>query len=228
VIILFNDYNNGRNAERFNTPFQRSYKTIQKQAVAEIIEKKSRFIAHSAPASEEQQAIDFISQIKSKYYDATHNVYAYILRDNNIMRYSDDGEPSGTAGVPTLEVLRKEGIVDAVVVITRYFGGTMLGAGGLVRAYTKSAKCGIDASGILQRIFCNQYTLNTEYIFLSKIQKEISSIGCILGEITYTNRVFINVSVPYYIKNFEDKITDISNGQVIIKKQIEGSFIDVI
>ena len=112
------------------------YKTIELEADDFFIEKKSRFIGYAKPIKTQQEALDFIAKIKSKHWDATHNVYAYVLRENNIQRYSDDGEPGGTAGVPMLDVLLKEGVVDACVVGTRYFGGTLLGAGGLVRAYS--------------------------------------------------------------------------------------------
>ena len=109
------------------------YKTVEKFGEDFFIEKKSKFIGYACPVKSRQEADDFISKIKTKHWDATHNVYAYVLRENNIQRYSDDGEPSGTAGVPVLDVILKEGLVDVYVVATRYFGGTLLGAGGLVR-----------------------------------------------------------------------------------------------
>ena len=111
----------------------KEYKTVEFESKDEFIEKKSRFIGYVKPVKTQEEATEFINAIKSKHWDATHNVSAYVLRDNNIQRSSDDGEPSGTAGVPTLDVLLKEGIVDTCVVVTRYFGGTLLGAGGLIR-----------------------------------------------------------------------------------------------
>ena len=112
----------------------KEYKTVEKENNDEFIEKKSRFIGYIKPVKTQEEAVEFINSIKSRHWDATHNVYAYVLRENNIQRYSDDGEPSGTAGVPVLDVLLKNELVDVCVVVTRYFGGTMLGAGGLVCA----------------------------------------------------------------------------------------------
>ena len=112
------------------------YKTIRNAAEDEFVEKRSRFIGHALPVTTEEEALAFIAEMKSKYWDASHNVYAYILREGGIQRFSDDGEPQGTAGIPTLDVLRKEGLTDLVVVVTRYFGGILLGGGGLVRAYS--------------------------------------------------------------------------------------------
>ncbi len=204
-----------------------SYKTLKKECQDEFIEKKSRFIGYACPVTTEQQALDFINKINKKHYDATHNVYAYVLKDNNIRRYSDDGEPSGTAGVPVLDVILKEGLTDVCVVATRYFGGIMLGAGGLVRAYTKSAKVGIDACGILERKFCYQCEMKCDYTLLGKIQSEIIAYGCIPGEVEYTDKVRIHCFIPYDITGFDERITDITNGKTIIKIKKEGRFIDV-
>ena len=203
-----------------------NYKTVKKQATSEIIEKKSRFIAHILPITAEQQALDFIHSLKTKYYDASHNVYAYILRCDNIQRYSDDGEPSGTAGIPTLDVIRKENLVDVCVVITRYFGGTLLGAGGLVRAYTKAAKSGIDDAGILERKLCYEYKVTADYTLLGKIQNEAANLGCVSGEVEYKENVTLTFFVPHNITCFEEKMIDITNGRAIITKELEGRFID--
>ncbi len=124
-----------------------SYFSLEKESFTEFTEKKSVFYGSAKPVSTEEEALSFIASVRKKYSDATHNVYAYVLRDNNISRFSDDGEPHGTAGLPVLDVLRKEGITDAVIVVTRYFGGILLGAGGLVRAYTASAKSAVDEAG---------------------------------------------------------------------------------
>ncbi len=148
---------------------QQSYKTIEKYAADEFVERKSRFIGYISPVQTEEEAMEFIGQIRSKHWDATHNVYAYVLRDGNIRRYSDDGEPSGTAGVPVLDVLQKEGLTDAVVVVTRYFGGIMLGAGGLVRAYSHGAKIAVDAAQTLWMHPCTLFQLQMEYPMYGKI-----------------------------------------------------------
>ena len=122
------------------------YKTIQAQAEAEFIERKSRFIGQIAPVSTEEDAVAFVNAIRERHREATHNCYAYVLREGLKSRFSDDGEPSGTAGRPILEVLQREGLTDVAVVVTRYFGGILLGAGGLVRAYAQGAKAAVDAA----------------------------------------------------------------------------------
>lgn len=202
------------------------YKTVKKADVAEIVEKKSRFISHVTPVSKESDAISFINSLKSKHWDASHNVYAYVLKDNNIQRYSDDGEPSGTAGIPTLDVIRKEGLIDVCIVTTRYFGGTLLGAGGLVRAYTKCAKCGIDAAQILNRILCYEYSIKADYTLLGKIQNKAAELGCIAGDVEYTDCVSLKYFVPFNIINFKEQIIDATNGRAIITKEIEGRYIN--
>lgn len=125
------------------------YITVADKGTGEIVEKRSRFIANVFPIKTEAEAIDIINSLKKEYWDARHNVYAYTLREGNICRYSDDGEPSGTAGVPTLDVLKKRNIVDCLVVVTRYFGGVLLGTGGLVRAYTAAANEGLEKARVI-------------------------------------------------------------------------------
>lgn len=122
------------------------YTTIEGYAQAEFVERRSRFIGSILPVTCEEDALAFLTQKREQYWDATHNVYAYILRDGQLRRYSDDGEPQGTAGIPVLDVLQKEGLTDVAVVVTRYFGGVLLGAGGLVRAYSHGAKIAVDAA----------------------------------------------------------------------------------
>ncbi|MBO4501532.1 MAG: YigZ family protein [Clostridia bacterium] len=140
-----------------------AYLSLCAAADAEFTERKSVFIGFAAPVTTEQEALEYIASRRKRYADATHNVYAYILRENNICRFSDDGEPHGTAGLPVLDVLRKEGVTDAVVVVTRYFGGILLGAGGLVRAYTASAKQAIDAAGRAEWAVCTHFAVSSDY-----------------------------------------------------------------
>ena len=131
----------------------KKYKILYKEGEAEISEKKSRFIAHIAPAQTEEEAQAFIEKIKKQYWDARHNCWAYIIGQNkNIQRYSDDGEPQGTAGIPILEVIKKNDLTDCAVVVTRYFGGILLGAAGLTRAYTKGAVIAINAAGTVEKV----------------------------------------------------------------------------
>ena len=141
------------------------YKTLGHYAAEEYIVKKSRFIGYAKPVKTEKEALDFIAEISKKHWDATHNVYAYSLREGGIKRYSDDGEPQGTAGMPVLNVLTQEEVTDCVVVVTRYFGGILLGGGGLVRAYTHSAKIGVDAAEIITLVPWSVCTIQCDYTF---------------------------------------------------------------
>ncbi|MGN1097769.1 MAG: YigZ family protein, partial [Clostridia bacterium] len=172
-----------------------NYKTVKQFGSAEMIEKKSRFIGYCCPVKTEDEALEFINAIKAKHREATHNVYAYIVRENNIMRYSDDGEPGGTAGMPTLEVLRKEGLTDVAVVVTRYFGGVLLGAGGLVRAYGKSARLGVDAAVRIEKLMCRIYSVKTDYSMYGKLQYAVLEGGYILKDTLFTDVVELIVCV---------------------------------
>lgn len=185
------------------------YKTVAKGAQAELIERKSRFIATVRPVATESEALGLIEEMRTQYRDATHNVYAYIIGENNIMRYSDDGEPSGTAGVPVLEVLRKEGLIDVAVVVTRYFGGTLLGAGGLVRAYGACAKRGVDASGIVTRTLCDLVKVSCDYTTFGKVQYETLGGGYLVKDTVYAGDVTLYVytkvdETQRYITDMQD------------------------
>ena len=193
-----------------------NYKTVKKGAYDEFVEKKSRFIGYVKPVTTENDAIEFVNAVKAKHRDATHNCYAYIVRDNNIMRYSDDGEPAGTAGMPILDVLRKEDLTDVCVVVTRYFGGTLLGTGGLVRAYTKGAQVGLDAAERIEKLFCNIYSVKCDYSLMGSLQYAISEDGeYILKDTLFTD----NVEFIVYVKvddaqRFEKMIENKSSGQI--------------
>ncbi|MBC8569388.1 IMPACT family protein [Zongyangia hominis] len=146
----------------------KDYITLKKRDQDEFVERRSRFIGTATPVQTEEEALAFISELRSKYWDASHNVYAYILRDGTV-RYCDDGEPQGTAGVPVLDVLQKEGLTDLCVVVTRYFGGILLGGGGLVRAYSHGAKIAIDAAGRKPMSVCKIYDLEMDYSMYGKV-----------------------------------------------------------
>jgi len=171
------------------------YKTVLNNAEAEMIERKSRFIGYCRPVRSQDEAVQFINEIRAMHRQATHNVYAYVLREDNIMRYSDDGEPAGTAGVPVLEVIKKEGLTDICVVVTRYFGGILLGAGGLVRAYGKSAKLGIDAAERIEKIYCKLYLIRCDYSTYGKLEYAINTKGYILKDCVFENDVCMTVGV---------------------------------
>ena len=185
------------------------YKTVAEQSESLLIEKKSKFIANVKPVDNEQDALDFLAEMRSKYSDATHNVYAYVIDENNIYRYSDDGEPSGTAGMPVLDAIRKSGLVDVIVVVTRYFGGTLLGTGGLVHTYGQSAKQGLIASKIVKRQLCDILNVKVDYSLLGKMQHEIMANGYILEDTMYEDSVTFVISTP--VADTEKIIGDLIN-----------------
>jgi len=194
------------------------YKTISKEATVEMEEKKSRFIANVKPVSSEEEALEFINNIRAKYWDATHNVYAYYISGENIIqRFSDDGEPSGTAGMPVLEVIKRMELKDLVVVVTRYFGGILLGASGLVRAYSKSAALGIEAAGIVTKKLCRLINIVVDYSAFGKIQNKIMNEGYSIKDIQYAQDVEISVLIPLEDVNaFIEYVNDAANGNVLI------------
>ncbi|MDP4181218.1 MAG: YigZ family protein [Bacillota bacterium] len=196
----------------------KEYKTVLNEAAAEIEEKKSRFIATVKPIKTEDEAIEFINKLKANYWDATHNVYAYYIGGNNIIqRFSDDGEPSGTAGMPVLEVIKRTGLQDVAVVVTRYFGGTLLGAAGLIRAYSKSAAAGIDAAYIARRELCREINIIVEYTGFGKVQNMLIAGGYIIKNIIYEQDVELSVYIPVDIKEeFIDKLTELTNARAIV------------
>ncbi|MFQ9309867.1 MAG: YigZ family protein [Paraclostridium sordellii] len=189
------------------------YKTLHEFGVDEIIIEKSTFIGYAKPISTEEEAVEFINEIKKKHKDATHNVWAYTVGQNmNIQRYSDDGEPQGTAGIPTLEVIKKEDLRDIVVVVTRYFGGIKLGAGGLVRAYTKGAKIGLEAAKIIQKVNYQEVKIKIDYNQLGKVQNEIMNMGYFIKDTIYEDNVEIIVySKQDKLEEIINKITDITS-----------------
>lgn len=190
------------------------YKTVEKFGEDFFIEKKSKFIGYACPVKSRQEADDFISKIKTKHWDATHNVYAYVLRENNIHRYSDDGEPSGTAGVPVLDVILKEGLVDVCVVATRYFGGTLLGAGGLVRAYSHTSKIGLEAAGIITMAECSIMSVKVDYSFYDRLLLLLSDNGCNIIDTQFSDYVCVTFSLKADgVQNLNSKLTDLSNGR---------------
>lgn len=188
------------------------YRTVKNNGSAELTIKRSRFIATVKPVSTEKEATDFINELRQKYWDATHNVYAYIIEENNIMRYSDDGEPTGTAGMPVLDILKREGLTNLVVVVTRYFGGILLGTGGLVHAYSHSAKAGVAAAQMIDMVLCRELTIKCDYTLLGKIQNEIRKWNIIEGETAYTDSVEIILYIP--VGEFEQvkaAVTELTN-----------------
>ncbi|MFA9422552.1 MAG: YigZ family protein, partial [Sedimentibacter sp.] len=172
------------------------YKSIHKIGRDEIIINKSKFIGSVSPVSSEDEALEFIGKIKKEFKDATHNVYAYVIGENsNIQRYSDDKEPSGTAGMPVLNVIMQENLKNVVVVVTRYFGGVLLGVGGLVRAYTKAAKIGLESGIIVEKNLYNHVTFPIDYTLLGKMENELIKNKFIVKEKIYGDKVLFHLVV---------------------------------
>lgn len=195
------------------------YRTIYKKGVDEIIINKSRFIGYSLPIDNEDDALSFIEEIKTLHRDATHNVYGYVLGDDNsVQRYSDDGEPNGTAGIPVLEVIKKEDLRNVVVVVTRYFGGIKLGTGGLIRAYTKGAKIGIEAGIIVDKVLFKKMKVRVDYTLYGKVENYLKNNGIIIEDTIYDDAVNIILYIDYEKYNsFINIMEDLTSGTVIVK-----------
>ncbi len=193
------------------------YKTIAERCEARFIEKKSEFIGYLAPVETEEQAVEFINEIRSMHRKATHNCYAYILRDNSAARHSDDGEPSGTAGVPIYEVLRKEGLTDVVCVVTRYFGGVLLGAGGLVRAYTHGAKDAVDTAKIKVMALAEQLELSVEYSLYGRLPQIFAEFDVRVISEDFADHVKILLYVREDLaEKLRKKLIDCCNGKIVV------------
>lgn len=204
----------------------KQYKTIYEKAEASFEERKSEFIGYLCPCETEQQALDFLEEIRQKHRKATHNCYAYLLRENNIARYSDDGEPSGTAGMPILEVLKKEGVTDICCVVTRYYGGILLGAGGLVRAYGKAVSLALEQAKPRIVTYAAKLELSLSYSLYGRIPGILASFGAITEREIFEEDVKVTVFVP--IQNHQalkDALIDRCHGQIVIK-DMQNSWAD--
>lgn len=196
-----------------------SYRCVYTGGVGEIVEKKSRFIATVRPIESEESALEIIESIKKQYWDAAHNCTAYVLGLNDeIQRCSDDGEPAKTAGRPMLDVLLGEGIHNVLVVVTRYFGGTLLGTGGLVRAYQGAVKEGLNQSVIINKCFGKKIKITTDYNGIGKLQYITNQMEITTINTNYTDIVEIMVLVPFsVIKVLKDKIIEATLGKALIE-----------
>lgn len=203
-----------------------NYYTISKPANASFVEKRSEFIGYIAPVKTNDEAVDFVNSIKAMHRKAKHNVYAYILRNDNISRYSDDGEPQGTAGVPVLDVLQKRGFTDVCVVVTRYFGGILLGGGGLVRAYSHAASLACDAAHIMNMCLCRRLKIKTDYGMYGKISYILPNYDTITVNSDFGTEVTLEILVLSEKKNALLKdITEITNGSADVD-ELEELFED--
>ena len=195
------------------------YKTVLNRASGEFTERRSRFIGHAMPVKTEEEAIAFINELKAKYWDASHNVYAYTLRDGQIKRYSDDGEPQGTAGIPTLDVLLKSGVTDTVVVVTRYFGGVLLGAGGLVRAYSHGASLALEQAEIVTMRECLLAELSCDYNQYGRLQALVPECGGVVDDAQFTDQVKICFHITgEELERLQPRLADATCGTVTVTK----------
>ena len=172
-----------------------NYFTVSKPSTASFTEKRSEFIGQIAPVRTNDEAVEFINSVKAQHRKAKHNVYAYVLRKDNISRYSDDGEPQGTAGTPVLDVLLKRGLTDVCIVVTRYFGGILLGGGGLVRAYSHTASLACDSAEIMNMCLCRKIKIKTDYNMYGKVSYILPSFDVITVNSDFTADVSIELLV---------------------------------
>ena len=191
-----------------------AYKIPAGDAEAEFVEKKSRFIGRIWVTETEEEALARIKDMRQKHWDATHNVYAYIIRDGPT-RYTDDGEPQGTAGMPVLEVLRSSGVENVCCVVTRYFGGTLLGTGGLVRAYGKAARDALQLAGIAQKQVWKLLDMILPYSFFERLRQEVERFGGIVSDTEYSADIRLHVLLPAeQAPAFSARVIDLTRGAV--------------
>lgn len=191
--------------------------TLARRASAEMEEKKSIFIGTAAPVSSEEEARAMIAEMRKTYHDATHNVYAYMLDGGAVARYSDDGEPQGTAGVPVLNVLKMSGATDLCVVVTRYFGGILLGAGGLVRAYSASAKLALDTAGLVTMAQYAILAVRVSYSDYQRVTVQLPKMGVTEDGADFDSLVTVRVGVPVgRVEEITRTLTELTNGRVSV------------
>lgn len=200
----------------------KDYITIEGEAQAEFVERKSRFIGYCRHVETETEALAFVEQLKKQNWDAAHNVFAYSLREGQLKRCSDDGEPQGTAGVPVLDVLQKSGVVDVCMVVTRYFGGILLGAGGLVRAYSHGASIALEAAKKLHMTPCTRLSLDMDYGWYGKVSYILPQYNILVEESSFTDRVSMTLLIKSSRKEkFQADLVELTNGCVVPKEIIE-------
>jgi uncharacterized YigZ family protein len=194
------------------------FKSVLHEAEAEIVIKKSRFIGHVSPITNEEEAIAFVGRVKKLHSSATHNCFAYLIGERDeIQKQSDDGEPSGTAGKPILDVIKHQGLSNVAVVVTRYFGGVMLGAGGLIRAYTDGAVAGLAAAEPIYQVSHREVLLHIAYTWLGKVENELRHRNVMLGETRFTDRVTVCCyPLAEEADAFTAWLTDLTQGQGVV------------
>lgn len=204
------------------------YKTVRQAGSKEIVIKKSRFIGHVMPVEAEEEAVAFIEEIKKKHWNATHNCSAYMIGERDeIQKQSDDGEPSGTAGKPILEVIRNQGRKNVAIVVTRYFGGIMLGAGGLIRAYTDGAVAAIESGEPITRVLHREIFVELDYTWLGKVENELRNRGVRMGETNFADTVTLTcLPLDGDAENFMSWMVDLTQGQSLITEGERLYFIE--
>ena len=192
-----------------------AYQTIAHEAAQAFVERRSRFIGYAKPVRTEEEALAFLEEIRTRHWDATHNVFAYSLRQGNLRRYSDDGEPQGTAGVPVLDVLQKSGVTDAVLVVTRYFGGVLLGAGGLVRAYSHAASLALQAGEVITMQLCKTARVMCDYNQYGRVSSLIPECGGVVDDTQFTDCVQLTFHMTEeQLSALSRRLADATCGQV--------------
>ncbi len=195
------------------------YITVRAEGADQFVEKKSRFIGSCRPVSTEEEALEFIAGLKSRYWDASHNVYAYILREGNIQRFSDDGEPQGTAGIPVIEAMKKSGVTDAVVVATRYFGGILLGGGGLIRAYSHTATIALAAAERVRMKQCLKLSISCSYDSYGRVQALVPECGGIVDDTVFTDSVTLLLHLePERLEGLSRRLADATSGRAAVER----------
>jgi len=204
------------------------YKTVKSNVRVELIEKKSRFIASIFRVTSVEQITQILENIRKEFYDATHNVYAWTVGlDYPMQKYSDDGEPQGTAGLPVMEVIKRNSLYNTLIVVTRYFGGILLGAGGLIRAYSAAAVLGIEKSGIAEYSKCTIIKLTTEYQFLEPVKSILKNFNTYIKNIEYSDVVEMTIKLPEeYVPKVKIALIDTTSNNILIEEK--ESIFDII
>lgn len=204
------------------------YKTVRKAGDKEIVIKKSRFIGYIRPVETEEDAVQFIEEIKKRHWNATHNCSAYMIGERDeIQKQSDDGEPSGTAGKPILEVIKNQGLKNVAIVVTRYFGGIMLGAGGLIRAYTDGAVAAIEAGEVITQVLHREIYVELDYTWHGKAENELRNRGVRTGETVFADKVtLLCLPLEGECEEFISWMTDMTQGQAVITKGDQVYYIE--
>ncbi len=197
---------------------EKEFTTIARSARAEFEEKRSRFIGYIQPVHTEEEALFFLESIRSKHWDAKHNVYAYRLKEGGRSRFSDDGEPQGTAGMPVLEVLQKKDLCDCIVVVTRYFGGILLGTGGLVRAYSQAASMAAEAAGRIRMQTCYFCRIECDYADYGRVSSLVPEWDGRIDDTVFEENVILSFRLPAEAAGFDRALADATGGRVTCQR----------